>query len=202
MKCWPYLLQYSTHIWPPNKALSQACPLSNPCIGYPLVWLSARLWKIKSPGHTWGQYCYTFYLQGTTWWSDQIPDKRQQKKSPQIFRPICSILTILLYRYPSIWKECIINKNFDCTIYPIWPPNCIRAFGFLSWPSFHESSPPGAAMQAPGNMVLQAVLTHSATIYPNQWHPHNQDCLKWTPSAPQKTHIYRDPICHGEIEGQ
>lgn len=115
--------------------------------------------------------CYTFYLQGATRWFHQTPDKRQQQqqqKKPQIFRPICSILTFLLYSYTAIWKECIINKNFDCTIYLIWPPNCIRAFGFLSWPSFHESSPPGAAMQALGNMVLQAVLTHSATIYPNQ----------------------------------
>lgn len=107
---------------------------------------------------------YTFYLRGTTWWFDPTPDKQ----TPPIFRPICSILTFLLHSYAAIWKECIINKNFDCTIYPIWPPNCIRAFGFLSWPSFHESSPPGAAMQALGNMVLQAVLTHSATIYPNQ----------------------------------
>lgn len=184
-----------THVWPPKKALSQACPLSNPCIGYPLVQLSTRLWKIKSPGHTWGQY---FVLLST--YKAARGDLIRypiNKKNPQIFRPICSILTILPYSYPAIWKECIINKNFDCTIYPIWPPNCIRAFGFLSWPSFHESSPPGAAMQALGNMVLQAVLTHSATIYPNQWHPHNQDCLKWTLSAPQKTHIYRDPICHG-----
>lgn len=121
----------------------QVCPLSNPCIGYPLVHLSSKVVENQeSWPHLRSVLYYTFYVQGTAWWFDPTPYR--QKKGP-----FAASLTSSLHSYCAIWKGCIINKNFDCTIYPIWPPNCIRAFGFLSWPSFHESSPPGAAMQTP-----------------------------------------------------
>lgn len=118
MKCYSgFSALQNTHSTAYHYSLPQSwqvCPLTNPCIGYPLVQLSARLWKIKRR-KSWlylrSILYYTFHLLNTancTCWFDQILLKQ---KSP-IFSPICSILTFSLYSFITVWKECIINKNF------------------------------------------------------------------------------------------
>lgn len=56
-----------------------------------------------------------YYTTNSTRWFHQIFFKQ---KAP-LFSPICCILTVLFYSYNTVWKEHIINKNFDHAMYPI-----------------------------------------------------------------------------------